>query len=107
MELTEMFKAKTPEEQAKYRKLLVKRYQEAKDYSELVNTKGWKRFATRWKEAAEETGRAAVFPMIKNDLLVDKLTRANQSLKMIEEVELLSSRKEELYERFRQIKNIK
>lgn len=103
----ETYKAKSPQDRDKYRKLLVRRYQEARDYSELVNTKGWKRFAKRWRQAAEETGKAAVFPMIKSELLNEKLIRANQAIVMIEEVELLASRKEALYEKFTQIKNIK
>jgi len=44
--------------------------------------------------------------MIKGELLVEKLTRANQSIKMIEETELIASRKDSLYEKFREIKNI-
>jgi hypothetical protein len=37
--------------------------------------------------ACEETGRAAVYPMMKPEVLIDKLTRANERLRVIDEVE--------------------
>lgn len=73
----------------------------------MVNSKGWKRFASKWKSSAEETGKFAIRNLIKPEVLQEKITRANQALTMIEEVELLASRKDELYEKFREIKNIK
>jgi hypothetical protein len=39
------------------------------------------------KHACEEVGRAAVYPMIKEDLLLDRLTRANERLRIIDEIE--------------------
>lgn len=32
-------------------------------------------------------GQAAVYPMLKPEVLVDKLTRANERLKIVEEIE--------------------
>jgi len=69
-----------------------------------VNSKGWKRFAKKYREAAEQTGRAAVYPMLKDEILEDRLIRANQSLKMITEVEQIAARLEELEEKAREIK---
>jgi len=49
----------------------------------------------------------AVWPGLKKEIRDDRLTRANERMKFVWEVELLAGRLEELEEKWRQIKNIK
>ena len=48
----------------------------------------------------------AVWPGLKDDVLKDRLTRANERMKVIWEVETLASRLEELEEKWNAIKSI-
>jgi len=80
---------------------------EAREYTELLTTKGWKRFSEKYRKAAEETGKLAVFPMLNKDIQDDRLIRANQTLKMIFEVENIALRLEEYEDKLRSIKNLK
>jgi hypothetical protein len=73
---------------------------------ELTQTKGWKRFSEFWKKSAEETGKLAVFPGLKKDILDDKLIRANQALVMIYEVEDKAAKFEQLDEQAKAIKDL-
>lgn len=49
----------------------------------------------------------AVWPGLKDDVIKDRLTRANERMKVIWEVETLASRIDELEEKWRGIKEIK
>lgn len=53
----------------------------------MCQTPGWLEYAKRTKEACENVGKLAVYPMLKSDVLLDRLTRANERLKMLEEVD--------------------
>ena len=89
------------------RKVLANKLKQCRQFSELILTKGWKHLSEQTKKAVEETGILAVWPGLKDDVLKDRLTRANERMKFVWEVETLASRIEELEEKWREIKNIK
>jgi hypothetical protein len=86
---------------------LANKLKECREYNELIQTKGWKHLSDSIKKAVEETGMLAVWPGLKPDVRDDRLTRANERMKVVYEVELLASRLEELEEKWRLIKNLK
>ena len=87
--------------------MLATKLKECRQYNELISTKGWKHLSEQTKKAVEETGMLAVWPGLKKEIRDDRLTRANERMKFVWEVELLAGRLEELEEKWRQIKNIK
>jgi hypothetical protein len=93
--------------QALSRKVLMAKLKECRECNELVNTKGWKALSKRIKDSVEETGRLAVWPGLKDDIRDDRLTRANERMKVIFEVETLAGRIEELEEKWRLIKDLR
>ena len=93
--------------QALSRKVLAEKLKECRECNELVNTKGWKHLSEKTKKAVEETGLLAVWPGLIKEIRDDRLTRANERMKVVWEVELLASRIEELEEKWRLIKNLK
>lgn len=89
------------------RKILAAKLKECRECQELIQTKGWQTLSDKTKKSVEETGMLAVWPGLKDDVLKDRLTRANERMKVIWEVETLASRIEELEEKWRGIKEIK
>jgi hypothetical protein len=86
---------------------LANKLKECRQLNEMVQTKGWKELSEKTKKSVEETGMLAVWPGFKDDVLKDRLTRANERMKLVWEVETLAGRIEELEEKWRLIKNIK
>lgn len=103
----ENYKEAEVDNQALSRKVLTTKLKECREYNELIQTKGWKHLSEKIKKSVEETGLYAVWPGLKDDVRDDRLTRANERMKVVWEVELLASRLEELEEKWRLIKNIK
>ena len=93
--------------QALSRKILAQKLKECREYNELTQTKGWRRLSDKTKKAVEETGILAVWPGIKDEVLKDRLTRANERMRFVWEVETLAGRVDELEEKWTGIKEIK
>lgn len=65
----------------------------------MCQLEGWKDWVSKTKLECEQVGQAAVYPMLKPEVLVDRLTRANERLKIIEEIEAEASKVEKLKKR--------
>ncbi len=72
----------------------------------MLENKGWKRLSDKLKQSAEETGRICVYPGIKEDILKDRLIRANEHIKIILEVESIASRIPDLEDKFNAVRKI-
>ena len=100
------YQDKTPKQQETAREILFRNLKEAQDYSSLQSTQGWQRLSDWVKQSAEEVGLSAVYPGIKSELLQEKLTRANEGLRIIQHVELKAAKLDELEEKARTVKQV-
>ena len=80
-----------------------KNIQEAKDYNELVSTKGWQRFSEWVKTNAENSAMGLIACPNKENAL-ELILRANEGVTLVKTVENKASKLEELEEKFRNIK---
>lgn len=72
----------------------------------MVSKQGWQELVSKTNRITTQVGKAAVWPGIQDDLLKDKLTRANERLRFIREVEDLASKTEKMQDNFDKIKDI-
>jgi len=62
----------------------------------LVSQPAWQECSDRQRKACQLVGKAAVFPGLKPELEHDRLVRANERIKMLNEIEHLASQYESI-----------
>lgn len=80
---------------------MVSKLTEARHYSQLISTNGWKYLSEKIKKDAENVGLLSVYPGNVPD---EARIRANERLRMINTIEKSASQLEELEDKFKNIK---
>src|SRR6185369_7005868 len=69
----------------------------------MVASQAWLEWADKTRESCQQVGRAAVYPMLKQEVLLDKLTRANERLRMIDEMEAEAKKADKLKVKWKEL----
>lgn len=62
----------------------------------MSQTPGWQQWAEKTKSDCEQVGKAIIWPMLDEKVVMDRITRANERLRVISEIESMTKQVEGL-----------